>query len=109
MDQIPEDELKAAERALAGDTEDLTRGAAAQLERKKYREEHGKLVAGSFDRASTAIMALGIFTPLLAAYQNSMSPSYTAGAGMFICGLTAYLLHYRSRIILMKGFGQWKL
>lgn len=73
-------------------------------------KERGKYLAQAVDRASTALIGLGIFTPALNAYYGSvvnlsMTPVKQL-FGVFGCVAVGAILHAMGRNSLVKGYKQ---
>jgi hypothetical protein len=99
---------------MAGDEDKLEAEIlAAEAERLRregeYTKEHGKYVAASWDRASTGLITIGVFTPMIGfLYRISNVVMLTAldlAFAVAVCLAGAFALHMFGRRALEKGLG----
>ncbi|MBB6470084.1 hypothetical protein HNQ96_005978 [Aminobacter lissarensis] len=103
-----DEEIEALRMELAEETDPLENDVKKKERRQAFNVERGKLIANALDRASTAIIALGIFTPALNAYYGSVVDTSMTPVGqvfgVFACFAVAYLLHLLGQESLEKGY-----
>ncbi|MER9295753.1 hypothetical protein NKI38_04510 [Mesorhizobium sp. M0621] len=87
---------------------EIAQGAEALQQEKELDRETARFRANAFDRASTSLVTIGVFTPLVSLLYRSTLLAFmqTQELAMAVIGclLVAYLLHSTGRGILEMGY-----
>lgn len=102
-----DEEIDALKKKVEDETNDLAKQAERQKTRDALEIERAKLSANAIDRASTAVFAVCVITPLLNLL-NGQVPISVTPTGMwliaFFCFFVGGGLHLLAREALKQGY-----